>query len=78
MTESNGLYCMQARFYSPMFKRFLNEDPSGFAGGSNMYAFAGGDPVNLMDPFGLGPMNIASNPSGVAATLVGPEKFITH
>ncbi len=35
-TEANGLLCMRARFYSPALKRFLNEDPSGFAGGTNL------------------------------------------
>jgi RHS repeat-associated protein len=56
LTEPNGLYAMQARFYSPVFRRFLSEDPAGFAGGINLYAYANGDPVNLMDPFGLGPV----------------------
>jgi len=60
MTEQNGLYCMQARFYSPVYRRFLNEDPSGFSGGGNLYAYAGGDPVNLMDPFGLGPTSTST------------------
>jgi RHS repeat-associated protein len=71
MTEPNQLLCMQARFYSPVIRRFLNEDPSGFAGGSNMYAFAGGDPIDLMDPFGLGPVNQnipwTDNGSGILA-----------
>lgn len=57
MTEPNGLLQMENRFYSPVLQRFLSEDPSGFAGGNNLYAFAGGDPVDLMDPFGLGPVN---------------------
>ncbi len=60
MTETSGLLCMQARFYSPVFRRFLSEDPSGFAGGGNLYAYCGGDPVNAMDPFGLGPVNSGS------------------
>jgi RHS repeat-associated protein len=54
MTETGGLLCMQARFYSPIFRRFLSEDPAGFSGGINLYAYTGGDPINLMDPFGLG------------------------
>ncbi len=29
------------------------QDPIGIAGGANVYGFAGGDPVNYSDPFGL-------------------------
>jgi RHS repeat-associated protein len=59
MTEPSGLLSMQARYYSPILQRFLNEDPSGFDGGGNLYAFANGDPIDLMDPFGLGAVNNA-------------------
>ncbi len=31
------------------------EDPIGIAGGLNLYGFAGGDPINFSDPFGLFP-----------------------
>ncbi len=31
------------------------EDPIGLAGGLNLYGFAGGDPINFSDPFGLCP-----------------------
>jgi len=71
----SGAHDMQARFYSPVYRRFLNEDPSGFAGGTNMYAFAGGDPVNLMDPFGLGPTSAWSGAG--AAALQGAGSYIT-
>ena len=33
--------------------RFTQENPIGLAGGLNLYGFAGGDPVNFSDPFGL-------------------------
>ncbi len=32
---------------------FTQEDPIGLAGGLNLYGFAGGDPINFYDPFGL-------------------------
>jgi hypothetical protein len=32
---------------------FTQEDPIGLAGGLNLYGFAGGDPINFWDPFGL-------------------------
>jgi RHS repeat-associated protein len=52
-TDGNGLLYMRARYYSPYLCRFLNADPSGFAGGLNFYAYAGGNPVSYLDPFGL-------------------------
>jgi uncharacterized protein RhaS with RHS repeats len=32
---------------------FTQEDPIGLAGGLNLYGYAGGDPINFHDPFGL-------------------------
>jgi RHS repeat-associated protein len=54
MTDPNGLLYMRARYYNPYICRFINPDPSGFAGGLNWYAYADGNPISLMDPFGLG------------------------
>jgi uncharacterized protein RhaS with RHS repeats len=36
-----------------MAGRFTQPDPIGLAGGLNVYGFAGGDPANFVDPFGL-------------------------
>jgi RHS repeat-associated protein len=52
-SDSNGLLYMRARYYSPYLCRFLTSDPIGFAGGLNFYAYANGNPVSLVDPFGL-------------------------
>jgi RHS repeat-associated protein len=41
------------RAYDPATGRFTQEDPIGLEGGVNLYGFAGGDPVNFSDPFGL-------------------------
>lgn len=49
-----GLYYNRARWFSPALGRFLSEDPLGFnAGDSNLYRYAGGDPVNFRDPSGM-------------------------
>ena len=57
MTDSNGLYYMRARFYSPEIKRFINQDiliGNVFEGQTlNRYAFVTGQPVSFVDPFGL-------------------------
>ncbi|MCB2186250.1 MAG: hypothetical protein KQJ78_07520 [Deltaproteobacteria bacterium] len=54
-SEAGGLYLMGARFYDPQSGRFLSEDPLGPEAGTNLYQYAGSDPVNSMDPSGLQP-----------------------
>ncbi len=44
---------MRARFYSPVDGRFINRDPIGLLGGTNLYQYAGNNPVGLVDPSGL-------------------------
>ena len=57
MTDENGLVYMRARYYSPTLKRFINADV--IAGSItnaitlNRYAYANGNPVSNVDPFGL-------------------------
>jgi len=57
VTDSNGLIYMRARYYSPDMKRFINAD---IVAGSisnavtlNRFAYANGNPVSFVDPFGL-------------------------
>ena len=52
----SGLTYLRNRFYDPTTGQFTQADPIGLAGGKNLYAFAGGDPVNYADPFGLCPV----------------------
>ena len=52
-TDPNGLLYMRARYYNPYLCRFISADPSGFSGGLNHFAYADGNPVSLIDPFGL-------------------------
>ncbi len=53
MTDASGLLYMRARYYNPFICRFPNPDPLGFGGGLNFYAYANGNPVSYLDPFGL-------------------------
>lgn len=53
--SETGLYYYRARYYDPTLARFISEDPIGLAGGVNLYAYVGNDPVNHTDPTGLCP-----------------------
>jgi len=46
-------YYFGYRHYDPRFGRWLSRDPLGEAGGFNLYAYCGNDPVNRHDPLGL-------------------------
>ncbi|MGA2800997.1 MAG: RHS repeat-associated core domain-containing protein [Verrucomicrobiota bacterium] len=64
-TDPNGLLYMRARYYNPYLCRFLNPDPLGFSGGLNFYAYANGNPVSYLDPFGLGAVGENPSPSWI-------------
>jgi RHS repeat-associated protein len=57
---ATGLYYYRARYYLPQMGRFISEDPIGLGGGSNFYAYVGGDPARMVDPLGL----CANQPTG--------------
>ncbi len=48
-----GLVFYEYRPYDPPRARWLTRDPLGEAGGMNLYAFVGNNPVNWVDPWGL-------------------------
>jgi len=47
-----GLLHYRSRWYDPEQGRFLTEDPIGFDGGLNLYAYVRNNPISYIDPMG--------------------------
>jgi RHS repeat-associated protein len=58
-----NLYYYKARFYSPGLGRFLQTDPIGYSGGINLYAYAGDDPKDSVDPLGTACVTLVNDDS---------------
>ena len=50
--DGTGLYYYRARYYDPVLKVFLSEDPLGLEAGPNVRGYVGGNPLTYIDPTG--------------------------
>jgi RHS repeat-associated protein len=73
---STGLYYVVARWYSPTLGSFLSLDPLSqsqlIPQLRDQYSYAGGDPMNSVDPDGRGPSNIFCGPDGIYCNQHNP------
>ena len=80
VTDRNGLMYMRARYYSPNMRRFVNADViSGEISNAitlNRYAYANGNPVSYVDPFGLAAEERANANEHSAIITAEWEKFL--
>jgi RHS repeat-associated protein len=53
--NETGLQLLTYRYYDPASGRFLTQDPIGFRGGINVYAYVRNGAINASDPMGLWP-----------------------
>jgi len=68
-----GLYYYRARYYSPVLKRFISEDPMNSTKGLNFYAYVDQDPLSYIDPLGLEKMWVCSRPIDSWYGAVAPD-----
>jgi RHS repeat-associated protein len=67
--DTTALYYVRNRWYDPEGGRFVNEDPAGFEGGINLYAFGENDPINESDPSGLNGVGVFGPPCNLFSFL---------
>lgn len=67
--DPTGLYHLEARYYDANIGRFTTPDPSGQE--KNPYLYAEGDPVNRIDPSGLGWLQKVGDVVSDSESLVG-------
>ncbi|MCB9654303.1 MAG: RHS repeat protein [Deltaproteobacteria bacterium] len=62
-----GLHQNNVRTYSPELHRYLEPDPMAYYGSAQLYAYGGGNPVQVADPLGMVPLTV-----GGREVVVGP------
>jgi RHS repeat-associated protein len=75
--DGTGVYYYRARYYNPTWGRFVSQDPIGFGGGINLYAYARSTPTLNIDPNGLaalGPYSPIPIPGGAGqCSFISPS-----
>jgi RHS repeat-associated protein len=66
-----GLYYYRARYYSPVFQRFISEDPIGLRAGPNTYRYVSDSPISRVDPSGLWQITISGGLGAGARFTIG-------
>ena len=72
-SQHTGVTYMRNRWYDARLGQFLTHDPLGYIDSYNPYAYAGFDPINFWDPFGLGSQQTAGLCTSVFECARSPE-----
>jgi RHS repeat-associated protein len=69
--DGTGLYFYRARYYDPVLKRFVSEDPVGIEAGLNLFSYVDNSPLNFIDPTGEAPWPSDPNSSSASGSATG-------
>ena len=71
--EETGLYYHGARYCAPWIGRWTSCDPKGIADGTDLYAYARGNPIGYSDPSGMDSVSDNTNSPPPAGTPTQPD-----
>ena len=74
--EDTNLYYLNARYYSPEFRRFISPDDTSYldpenVNGLNLYCYCNNDPINFVDPSGHFMISTAVLIGAIIGAVVG-------
>jgi RHS repeat-associated protein len=72
--EETGLHYHGARYYASWLGRWTATDPLGMADGTNLYWYASGNPVIMIDPTGMVPTTLSPQQVGALKTQINGLK----
>ena len=71
-TYNGGIIGFWGRTFDTVPKRWLSPDPTGLAGGINLYDYVRNSPINLVDPYGLDYGAVIPQPNGTYVNIWDP------
>ena len=83
--DPTRFFAMGARHYDPLSGRFLSADPLGHSATPDLYSYAGGDPINFLDPTGrqgimslpiIDPVQASQNMNALGEGLANAYNFV--
>jgi RHS repeat-associated protein len=82
--KETGLHYNYFRDYHPGIGRYVEPDPLGFEGGSNLYSYGLGNPINYIDPEGklvlllFAPAAYSATAALIDLAIIGCVGWTTH